>query len=49
MPVPFATRNYPGKFNLRVGEHLHRQLAVNAAQEHLSLNEYLVRRLSDAS
>ncbi|WP_114906478.1 MULTISPECIES: type II toxin-antitoxin system HicB family antitoxin [Ornithinimicrobium] len=49
VPEPFATRNYSGKFNLRVGEHLHRQLAVNAAQEHLSLNQYLVRRLSDAS
>ena len=42
-------RNYSGKFNLRVGEHLHRQLAMNAAQEHLSLNQYVVRRLSGAS
>lgn len=49
VPEPFATRPYSGKFNLRVGEHLHRQLAMNAAQEHLSLNQYLVRRLSDAS
>ena len=46
---PFATRNYSGKFNLRLAKHLHRQLAVNAAQEHLSLNQYLVRRLSGAS
>lgn len=49
IPEPFATRSYSGKFNLRVGEHLHRQLAMNAAQEHLSLNQYLVRRLSGAS
>ncbi|GAB3697856.1 type II toxin-antitoxin system HicB family antitoxin [Mariniluteicoccus flavus] len=49
VPEPFATRAYSGKFNVRVGEHLHRQLSMNAAQEHLSLNQYLVRRLSDAS
>lgn len=49
VPEPFATRTYSGKFNVRVGEHLHRQLAMNAAQEHLSLNQYLVRRLSNAS
>ena len=49
VPEPLATRSYSGKFNLRVGEHLHRQLAMNAAQEHLSLNQYLVRRLSGAS
>ncbi|HHW84084.1 MAG TPA: type II toxin-antitoxin system HicB family antitoxin [Actinomycetales bacterium] len=49
VPEPLATRTYSGKFNLRVGEHLHRQLAMNAAQEQLSLNQYVVRKLSDAS
>ncbi|WP_462418461.1 type II toxin-antitoxin system HicB family antitoxin [Kytococcus sp. Marseille-QA3725] len=46
VPEPLATRRYSGKLNLRLGEHLHRQLAMGAAQEHLSLNQYLVRRLS---
>lgn len=49
VPEPFAIRRYSGKFNVRVGEYLHRQLAMNAAEEHLSLNQYLVRRLSEAS
>ena len=49
VPEPLSSRSYSGKFNLRVGEHLHRRLAMEAAAEHLSLNQYLVRRLSDAS
>lgn len=49
IPEPLSSRTYSGKFNLRVGERLHRKLALEAAQEHLSLNQYVVRRLSDAS
>ncbi|QQS01647.1 MAG: toxin-antitoxin system HicB family antitoxin [Austwickia sp.] len=48
-PEPLATRTYSGKFNVRVGEHLHRTLTMRAAEENLSLNQYLVRRLSEAS
>lgn len=49
IPEPLSSRSYSGKFNLRVGERLHRQLAMEAAEEHLSLNQYVVRRLSNAS
>jgi len=49
IPEPLSSRTYSGKFNLRVGERLHRKLALEAAQEHLSLNQYVVRRLGDAS
>ena len=49
VPAPLAARTYSGKFNLRVGERLHRQLATAAAEEHLSLNQYVIRRLTDAS
>ncbi|HZK04578.1 MAG TPA: type II toxin-antitoxin system HicB family antitoxin [Actinomycetaceae bacterium] len=49
VPVPLAQRSYSGRFNLRVGETLHRRLAIQAAEEHLSLNQYVVRRLSEAS
>lgn len=49
IPEPLATRTYSGKFNLRVGARLHRRLAIAAAEEHLSLNQYIVRRLNDAS
>ena len=49
VPEPLSSRAYSGKFNLRVGEQLHRRLAMEAAQEHLSLNQYVVRRLNNAS
>ena len=45
VPEPFAERHFSGKFNLRVGEKLHRRLAMKAAEEHTSLNTYVVRRL----
>ena len=41
-----SDRAYSGKFNLRVGEALHRDLAIRAAEERLSLNQYVVRKLS---
>lgn len=49
IPEPLSSRAYSGKFNLRVGERLHRQLATKAAEEHLSLNQYVIRKLGDAS
>ncbi|NCD21201.1 MAG: toxin-antitoxin system HicB family antitoxin [Actinobacteria bacterium] len=48
-PEPLSTKSYSGKFNLRLGEQLHRRLATEAAEQHLSLNQYVVRRLSEAS
>ncbi len=48
VPEPLSSRAHSGKFNLRVGERLHRKLALEAAEEHLSLNQYVVRRLGDA-
>ena len=49
VPAPLSERTYSGRFNLRVGESLHRRLAIEAAEEHMSLNQYVVRRLSEAS
>lgn len=43
IPEPWSSRTYSGKFNLRVGERLHRKLAMKAAEEHLSLNQYIPR------
>ena len=48
-PQPLCERSYSGKLNLRVGVQLHRRLAIDAAEEHLSLNQYVVRRLTNAS
>lgn len=49
VPESLSSRTYSGKFNLRVGERLHRKLAMEAAEERLSLSQYVVRRVSDAS
>ena len=49
IPDPLAERTYSGKFNLRVGESLHRRLALEAAEEKLSINQLIVRRLNTAS
>lgn len=48
-PEPLSTKAYSGKFNLRLGEHLHRRLATEAAEQHLSLNQWVVRKLNHAS
>jgi predicted HicB family RNase H-like nuclease len=46
VPEPWSQRAYSGKFNLRVGERLHRSLAQAAAEQGLSLNQYVVRLLT---
>jgi predicted HicB family RNase H-like nuclease len=48
VPQPFAERTYSGKFNLRVGESLHRELAIQAAEDGMSLNQYVLRKLTTA-
>ncbi|MGB8379928.1 MAG: toxin-antitoxin system HicB family antitoxin [Dermatophilaceae bacterium] len=49
IPRPLSKRRFSGKFNLRVGETLHRRLAVEAAEEKISINQLIVRRLNNAS
>ena len=49
IPKPLSERSYSGKFNLRVGEALHRRLAVEAAEERISINQLIIRRLNNAS
>ena len=46
VPEPLATRAFSGKFNLRLGEELHRRLVKEAAMERISLNQYVVRKLN---
>jgi len=46
VPQPLADRHFSGKFNLRLGAQLHRQMALCAAEEGLSLNQYVVRKLT---
>jgi predicted HicB family RNase H-like nuclease len=46
VPVPLSERQFSGKFNVRVGERLHRDLAVHAAEDGMSLNQYVVKKLA---
>lgn len=46
IPVPEAERQYSGKFNVRIAESLHRDLALLAEREGVSLNQLLVTLLA---
>ncbi|MBI4570266.1 MAG: toxin-antitoxin system HicB family antitoxin [Planctomycetes bacterium] len=45
LPPPTAGKHYSGKFVVRIGTDLHKRLAIEAAREGKSLNEYCVGRL----
>ena len=47
LPPPTAGRSYSGKFNLRVGEELHEQLAIESMKVSESLNQYCVKALKE--
>lgn len=46
VPAPISERNYSGRFNLRVPPALHGKLVMEAAEEHMSLNSFVVRKLA---
>lgn len=48
IPEPKDIEEYSGKFNLRLPKSLHKKLAVEAAQEGVSLNQYALYKLSQA-
>jgi len=47
LPEPTADRAYSGKFVVRVGRDLHRELAVGALREGVSLNSYCAKVLRE--
>jgi antitoxin HicB len=49
IPEPKNTEGYSGKMLLRMASFLHRRLAEQAENEGISLNQYIVSLLSDAS
>ena len=49
VPEPLSTRHYSGKFQVRLGEDLHRRLVMEAVEQHVSLNQYVTRKLAAAS
>lgn len=44
-PAAIADREYSGKFMVRIPPELHRQLALEAAEQHVSLNRLASSRL----
>lgn len=46
IPEPVNDDNYSGKFIVRVPKSLHKRLAIEAQKEGVSLNQYLVYKLS---
>ena len=46
VPIPIRDRHYSGKFLVRIPPELHRRLALEAAEEHVSLNRLVASRLA---
>jgi len=46
VPAPLASKNYSGKFLVRVPPEVHRRLALKAAEEGVSLNRLASAKLS---
>ncbi len=46
VPTPLATREYSGKFQLRIPPETHRHLAIKAAEQGVSLNRYVSSKLA---
>jgi predicted HicB family RNase H-like nuclease len=49
LPKPTASRNYSGKFVLRVEKELHQRLAIRAVQQGESLNNYCQKILQKSA
>lgn len=45
-PTPIADQHYSGRFNVRIPESLHRRLAMEAAEQRISLNRLISDRLA---
>lgn len=46
VPVPLAERSFSGKIPLRIDPRLHRDLALKAELEDMSLNKYIEEKLA---
>ncbi len=49
IPEPDSINNYSGKLNIRIPKSLHQSLAERAKQEKVSLNQFIVHKLSAKS
>ena len=46
IPEPLNSKHYSGKFMVRVPPEVHKRLALEAAEEHISLNRLVSSKLS---
>jgi len=46
VPVPLAEKHYSGEFRVRIPPHVHRALAVEAAEQGVSLNRLASAKLA---
>lgn len=46
VPEPISEKSYSGKFQVRITPELHRRLAIEAAEEKVSLNRYVSYKLA---
>jgi len=46
VPVPLATKHYSGQFRVRIPPQVHRSLAIEAAEQGVSLNRLASAKLS---
>ena len=46
IPEPLATRNYSGKFTVRIPPEVHRKLQIQAAEANISVNRLVSAKLS---
>lgn len=47
VPAPLTERQYSGKFVVRTSPALHARLAVEAAEQNVSMNQWVVQKLAD--
>lgn len=48
IPEPLSTKNYSGKFVIRISPDKHRDLSIKALEQGVSLNHYVSTKLSSA-
>ena len=46
VPTPISEKQYSGKFQVRIPPERHRMLAIQAAEQNVSLNRYIADKLA---
>ncbi|QQO10359.1 type II toxin-antitoxin system HicB family antitoxin [Breznakiella homolactica] len=46
IPEPFGLKKYKGNLTLRIPSEVHRKLAIKSAEEGISVNQYILSKIS---